>query len=232
MKNYNTASTLQLLRETPITEQPLARLEKLGPAALSLAELLQIVLDGKSDPLLPLRLLNRWDSLVALGHASPHELRQIPGMTPLRVARLQAVLELARRVQTTEPSRPRINTPADVAALLMPEMSGLDHEQMRVVLLSTKNEVKGIHLVYQGSIHTTVIRVAELFTEAIRANVPSIVVAHNHPSADPTPSTEDVAVTREIVKAGQLLDIEVLDHLVIGGSPARFTSLKERGLGF
>jgi DNA repair protein RadC len=104
MKNYNTASTLQLLRETPITEQPLARLEKSGPAALSLAELLQIALDGKSDPLLPLRLLNRWDSLVALGHASPHELRQIPGMTRLRVARLQAVLELARRAQTTEPS--------------------------------------------------------------------------------------------------------------------------------
>ena len=224
--------TLRLLRETPPTEQPLARLEKAGPASLSLVELLQIALGSTADPRLPLRLLARWDSLVALEHASPRELRQIPGMTRLRVARVQAMLELARRAQTTEPSRPRINTPADVAALLMPEMSGLDHEQMRVVLLSTKNEVKGIHLVYQGSIHTTVIRVAELFTEAIRANVPSIIVAHNHPSGDPTPSSEDVAVTREIVKAGQLLDIEVLDHLILGGSPARFTSLKERGLGF
>ncbi len=231
MKGYDTASTLRLLRETPVTEQPRARLDQSGPAALSIAELLQIALDGKSDPLLPLRLLERWDSLAALEHASARELRRIQGMTPLRVARLQAALELARRAQTTQTKRPRINHPADIAALLMPEMSGLDREQMRVVLLSTQNDVMGVHLVYQGSVHSTVCRGAEIFAEAVRANAPAIVVVHNHPSgASADPSPEDLSATKSMVEAGKILDIELVDHLVISAN--KFVSLKERGVGF
>ena len=172
----------RLLREAPAAVQPRERMAQDGPGALSLTELLQLALDSQADPLLPLRLLERWDSLLALEHASPRELAHIQGMTPVRVARLQAMLELARRARLSQPTRPRINRAADIAALLMPEMSGLDHEQMRVVLLSTKNDVLGIHLVYQGSVHTTVIRTAEVFADAVRANAPAIVVAHNHPS--------------------------------------------------
>ena len=112
----------------------------------------------------------------------------------------------------------------------MLEMGLLEQEVMRTVLLNTKNFVIGSPVIYQGSANTAVIRVGELFREAVKRNAVSMIVVHNHPSGDPTPSPEDVAVTREIVQAGKLLDIEVLDHLVIGHQ--RFVSLKERGLGF
>lgn len=222
--------SLRLLRETPDTEQPRARLAKLGASVLSLTELLHIALEADRDPLLPFRLFEHWDSLAALEHASASELRRIPGMTPARVARLQVIFELARRMQVPSDERPVITQSKDVANLLMPEMGHLEREQMRVVLLNTKNRVIGTHLVYQGSVHTVVIRVSELFREAVRQNATAIIVAHNHPSGDPSPSPEDVAVTREVAQAGKLLDIGVLDHLVIGNR--QFVSLKERGLGF
>ncbi len=102
---------------------------------------------------------------------------------------------------------------------------------MRVITLNQKNKVLSHPRVYEGSLHTTVVRIGELFTPAVRENCASLIVAHNHPSGDPSPSAEDVALTREIVKAGRLLDVEVLDHLVIGGA-GRFVSLKDRCLGF
>ena len=112
----------------------------------------------------------------------------------------------------------------------MGEMSVLEQEHMRVLLLDTRNRVLAVPTVYQGSLNTSVVRVSEIFRDAIRQNAAAIIVVHNHPSGDPTPSSEDVAVTRSIIIAGKLLDIEVLDHLVIGNQ--RFVSLKERGLAF
>lgn len=222
----------RLLRETPEREQPLARLERLGPAALSTAELLQLLLDAKADPLLPLRLLTTWRPLNEMGHATPLDLMRVEGMTHVRSARIRAALELGRRaLSETVEENPIVRSPSDAANLLIPEMKGMQQEQMRVVLLNTKNRVLGITTVYQGSLHTTVVRVTELFREAVRQNCAAIIVAHNHPSGDPTPSPEDIAVTREIVQSGKLLDIDVMDHLVIGDAN-RWVSLKERGLGF
>ena len=109
-------------------------------------------------------------------------------------------------------------------------MSALEQEELRVILLDTRNKVLHIESVYRGSVNTSQVRVGELFKSAVRRNAASLVVVHNHPSGDPTPSPDDVAVTRAIVAAGKLLDIEVLDHLVIG--QGQFVSLKERGLGF
>jgi DNA repair protein RadC len=126
--------------------------------------------------------------------------------------------------------RPSITSPADAANLVMSEMSLLPQEELRIVLLDTRNRVQGIHTVYKGSLNTTMIRVAELFREAIRVNCNAIIVLHNHPSGDVSPSPEDVAITKDIVSAGKLLSIEALDHLIIGAN--RFTSLRERGLGF
>jgi DNA repair protein RadC len=126
--------------------------------------------------------------------------------------------------------RPQVRTPTDIANLLMLEMSLLEQEHLRVVMLDVKNFVGRIHTVYAGSLNTAVVRIAEVFREPIRANSASIIIVHNHPSGDPTPSPEDVRVTEMIVEAGKLLDIDVLDHLVIGRN--RFVSLKERGLGF
>ena len=109
-------------------------------------------------------------------------------------------------------------------------MSALEQEELRVILLDTRNRVLHIDSVYRGSLNTSQVRIGELFRTAIRNNSAAVIVVHNHPSGDPAPSPDDVAVTRAIVQAGKLLDVEVLDHLVIGNG--RFVSLKERGLGF
>ena len=142
--------------------------------------------------------------------------------------------ELAMRYQVeTQTERatedlPSINCPDDVRRLLGPEMSRLAQEQLRVLLLNTKNDVVGQRVVYQGNVNSSMIRPAEVLRPAVMEAVPSIIVCHNHPSQDPTPSPEDAAITRELAQAGKLLGIELLDHVVIGGE--RFVSLKERGL--
>jgi DNA repair protein RadC len=123
-----------------------------------------------------------------------------------------------------------VTTPADAANLLMSEMTFLEQEHLRVVLLDTRNRVLATPTIYVGSLNTSVIRIGELFRQAIRNNAAALIVAHNHPSGDPAPSPEDIHVTRKLVEAGKLLDIEILDHIVIGRQ--KFVSLKERGLGF
>ena len=142
--------------------------------------------------------------------------------------------EIAMRYQVeTQPERPTgdlpaINCPEDVRRLLGPEMAPLAQEQLRVLLLNTKNQVLGQRVVYQGNVNSSIVRPAEVLRPAVMEAVPSIIISHNHPSQDPTPSPEDAAITRELVQAGKLLGIELLDHIVIGGE--RFVSLKERGL--
>ena len=147
---------------------------------------------------------------------------------------LNLLSEIAMRYQVeTQPERPTgylpiISCPDDVRRLLGPEMAPLAQEQLRVLLLDTKNHVVGQRVIYQGNVSSAIVRTAEVFRPTVIEAVPSIIVSHNHPSQDPTPSPEDAALTRELVQAGKLLDIELLDHVVIGGE--RFVSLKERGL--
>ena len=142
--------------------------------------------------------------------------------------------EIAMRYEVeTQPERttgdlPAINCPEDVRRLLGPEMAPLAQEQLRVLLLNTRNLVVGQRVVYQGNVNSSMIRPAEVLRPAVMEAVPSIIVCHNHPSHDPTPSPEDAAITRELAQAAKLLGIELLDHVVIGGE--RFVSLKERGL--
>jgi hypothetical protein len=126
--------------------------------------------------------------------------------------------------------RPQIRSPVDAATLLMVEMGHLDQEHFRTILLDTKNRVLAMPTVYQGSVNAAMVRISEVFKAAIQQNAPALIICHNHPSGDPTPSPEDVAVTRKIIEAGALLDIDVLDHLVIGHG--RFVSLRERGVAF
>ena len=142
--------------------------------------------------------------------------------------------ELAMRYAVeTQPERsgddlPSIGCPQDVYSLLGPEMAPLAQEQLRVLLLNIKNEVVGQRVVYQGNVNSSMVRAAEVLRPAVMEAVPSIIVCHNHPSNDPTPSPEDRAITRELAQAGKLMGIELLDHVVIGGK--RFVSLKDRGL--
>lgn len=153
--------------------------------------------------------------------------RQID-MTLARLRSLHEELNTQLYAHPTE--RPRINGPQDAADLLTPFLASLDHEEMWVVLLDTRNRVKSLVLLYKGSVNSTQVRVGEVFRQAVAENSPAILVAHNHPSGDPSPSPDDVTMTRSIVQAGKLLDVDVIDHLVV--CQERFVSLKERGLGF
>ena len=224
-----------MIRDMPQSERPRERLKYYGAGALSTAELLAILLrvgiKGENVVNLATRLLVQYGGLTGLARASFSELEETRGVGPTKVTQLKAAFELGRRLLVTAPEeRPQIRSPADAANLLLMEMGLLDQEHLRLILLDTKNRVLEMPTVYIGNLNTSVIRVGELFRHALRANCAGMIVAHNHPSGDPTPSPEDVRVTARIVEAGRLLDVEVLDHLVIGQQ--RFVSLKERGLGF
>jgi len=235
MDQTNVVEYHPTIKDMPVGERPRERLQHYGAGALSTAELIAILLRsgvaGESVLHLAERLLARYGGITGLAQASFAELCQEKGIGPAKVTQIKAALELGRRLLVASPQeRPQVRSPADAANLLMLEMSLLAQEQMRVILLDSKNRVLAIPTIYQGSLNTSLIRVGELFREAIRQNCAAIIVVHNHPSGDPTPSPEDVLVTKQIVEAGKLLDIEVLDHLVIGRQ--RYVSLKERGLGF
>jgi DNA repair protein RadC len=219
----------------PLGERPRERLQYHGPAALSNAELLAILLrvgrPGENAVALSTRLLAEFGGLAGLAKASFHDLVSIKGVSTAKTAQLKAAIELGRRLLITSPdARPQITSPLDAANLLMLEMGSLEQEHLRTLLLDTKNRVLASPTVYKGNVNSSIIRVSEIFREAIRENATALIVAHNHPSGDPTPSPEDVQVTRSIVQAGMMLGIDVLDHIVIGHQ--RFVSLKERGLGF
>jgi DNA repair protein RadC len=223
------------IHDMPTGERPRERLQNYGPEALSTAEIMAILLRtgtrGENVLALATRLLAEFRGLGGLARASFGELSAVRGVGPAKAAQLKAGLEIGRRLLIAAPDeRPQISSPADVANLLMLEMGHLEQEHLRVLLLDTKNRVLGSPTIYKGNVNTSVIRIAELFREAIRHNSTAVIVAHNHPSGDPTPSPEDVQVTRQIAEAGSLLDIEVLDHLIIGHG--RYVSLRERGLGF
>ncbi|MGA2502531.1 MAG: JAB domain-containing protein [Anaerolineales bacterium] len=138
--------------------------------------------------------------------------------------------ELNAQLYAHPNERPIVNNPGDAAQLFIPFIGFLDHEEMWVINLDTRNRILSLVALYKGSVNTSQVRVAEVFRQAIIENAMAIVLAHNHPSGDATPSPDDIAVTRAIVQAGKLLDIDVLDHLVI--SCNRWVSLKERDLGF
>ena len=216
-------------------ERPRERLAKLGPQALSNAELLAILLrvgvQGENAVQVGQRLLSQFGSITGLHRVSYEELFSAYGVGPAKAAQIKAAIELGRRLSLeTQGDPPTINSPADAAALVMYEMSALPQEQLRVMLLNTKNQVLEIKTLYQGSLNSSMVRVGEIFKQAIIQDAAATIIFHNHPSGDPNPSPDDVAVTRAMVEAGQLLDIQVLDHLVIGNN--RFVSLKERKLGF
>ncbi len=217
------------------SDRPRERLAALGPQALTNAELLAILLrvgvQGENAVEVGQRLLKKFSGLGGLHRAPFKELMDQHGMGEAKASQIKAAIELGRRLTLESPEeKPTINSPADAAALVQYDMSALEQEHLRVMLLDRRNRVLEIVEVYKGSVNSSQVRVGELFKGAVRTNASAIIVVHNHPSGDPTPSPDDVAVTRAIVQAGKLLDVDVLDHLVIG--QGKWVSLKERGLGF
>jgi DNA repair protein RadC len=223
------------IKELPADERPREKLRLRGAGALSTAELLAIVLNTgmKGETVIDIahRLLIEHDGLTGLVRADFEDLCRTRGLGEAKASKLKATLELARRISAAQPQdRPQIKSPEDVYLLLGSEMSVLDQEQLHVLLLDTKNRVTRNVMVYRGSVNSAQVRVAEVFRDAIRVNAPSIILVHNHPSGDPEPSRADASVTSEIVRAGDLLGVDVVDHIVIGDG--RFASLRREGMGF
>ena len=224
------------VREMPSEERPRERLISYGPRHLSNTELIAILLRtgsaGENVISQSSRLLSRFDGLRGLGKATYTELCGERGISEAKACQIMASLELGRRFVSLAPEeRASINCPEDAVNLLSAEMSALEQEHLRVLMLNTRNEVMGIEEIYIGNVNSSVVRPAEVFRAGIRANATSILAVHNHPSGDPTPSGADVSITRDLVEAGKLLGMELLDHVVIGNGQ-RFVSMKEARLGF
>src|SRR3989442_511963 len=205
------------------------QLEMYGVKTLSTAELIALVLSSVSaqgDPLaMASKLLDTY-GVGGLKNIDENELAR-EGLTKAKAQLFKVVCELALRLSLSDPGEHRqIVSPSDAAALLQPFMAHLDHEEFRVLVLDVKNCVVANILLYQGTVNSSVLRASEVFRQAIARNCPNIIVAHNHPSLDPSPSPEDIEVTKQLLEAGRLLDIDLLDHIIIGNP--RFTSLKER----
>jgi DNA repair protein RadC len=218
------------VRELPSHERPRERLQHFGPQALSQAELLAIVLrtGTRGDNALELanKLLAKYGGLPGLVRADFRELCTEHGMGEAKSAQVKAALEIGRRLALVQPdTRYRIRTPAEAANLVMLDLAYLDTEQMRILLLDAKGQLVEKASLYQGTANSSVLRAAEVFRPAIIRNCPGLILCHNHPSGDPTPSPEDITSTRQLVEAGRILDIELVDHIIIGHQ--RFVSLKE-----
>lgn len=223
------------IRDFPSGERPRERLREGGPGSLNDAELLAILLrvgvPSENVVRLAERLLHTFGGFSGLARASFSELCCQHGIGEAKASQIKAATEVGSRLLKEKlDDRKVVRSPKDVEDVLRLRMAYQEEERLTVVLLDTKNRVVDMPEVYKGSVNTSLVRVGEIFREAVRQNCAALVVAHNHPSGDPTPSPEDVRLTELIVEAGRLLDIEVLDHLVIGQE--RAISLKERGLGF
>jgi len=205
------------------------QLRSYGAKTLSTAELLALVLfKGKKKDAVPLAytLLETYGTK-GLRNSAFDGLCREAGLSPTQAERLHALCELAQRFAVADPEeRIQIVTPDDVAALLRPSMAHLDHEELRVLVLDTKNHVVANILLYTGTVNGTLLRAAEIFRQAIVRNCPKVIVCHNHPGGESTPSPEDCEVTMQLVEAGRVLDIELLDHIIVSSSG--YVSMKDQ----
>src|SRR5215467_219168 len=235
-KTVDTSTPVKLVyhatvHDLPTDERPRERLQHYGPQALSNAELLAIILRTGTtrDNVLELsgKLLAKYGGLGGLMRTEFGELCAEYGLGAAKASQLKSALEIGRRLGLPQPEeRYQITSPKDAANLVMADMAYLDHEQMRIIILDTKNQVVENINRYQGTVNSSVLRAAEIFRPAIIRNCPGVIICHNHPSGDPTPSPEDIVVTEQLVQAGKLLDIELVDHLIIGNQ--KYISLKEK----
>ncbi len=227
--------TYVTVKEMPPEERPRERMARAGAQALSSAELLAIILrlgvGGENVLSMAQRILANFGGLGGLARADFSQLTAERGLGPAKASQILAALELGRRLMAESPEeRWQIRAPSDAAHILMPVIGHQEQEHFVILYLDTRNRVTDRETLYKGSLNTSLVRTAEVFRGAVRRNCAAVIVAHNHPSGDPNPSPEDVALTRRLVDAGKLLEIPVLDHVIIGEN--RHVSLRERALGF
>jgi DNA repair protein RadC len=224
------------MRDLPPAGRPRERLLDQGPAALSEAELLAVLLGtgdrrrsavGLAEALLAAHATpDEPTGLRGLAAMPPAALQAEPGLGPAKAARLVAAVELGRRAAAVQgPGRTAIKGPADAWRLLAPRLEPLDREHFVTILLDAKHQVIDVALVAIGTLNATLVHPREVYKPAVRASAAALVLAHNHPSGDPTPSPEDHALTAQLLAAGEIMGIRVMDHLVIGAG--RYVSLRE-----
>ena len=221
------------VKELPAEERPRERLHAYGAQALTTAELIAILIRvgnaERSAVSLGEYLLAEFGSIKGVATASLEQLADVKGLGEAKAAQIKAAIEFGNRLALfTEDARPAIGGPRDVSNLLMPDLRHQKKEHLKSLLLDTKNRVLAIRTVSIGDLSSSIVHPREVFKDAVVASAASIIVAHNHPSGDPTPSAEDVSVTKRLIQAGEIMGIDLLDHIVIGDGT--FVSLKERGL--
>lgn len=223
--------TFYKVADLPEEERPVNRIREAGPQAVSNAELLACILQTGDALNQANALLTELGGLAGLARAEQCMFDTVPGIGKARAAQIEAAIELGRRIAATPANEmAQVRQPGDAAAVLMPMLRDAEQEKFVVLFLDTRNRIFDQEVLYKGTLNSTTVRISEVFRGATRRNCASIIIAHNHPSGDPSPSPEDIALTRRLVSAGETIEIHILDHLVIG--QGRFVSLRERGLGF
>jgi len=222
-----------MLRDVPQEERPRERMLQFGAQALSNAELLAILLRtgtyAESSVQLAQRILKESGALRNIVDMSIDQLMMIKGIGPAKALQIQASIELGKRLaRTTLNDKIIIRAPKDAASLLMEELCYLQKEHFVCLFLNTKNHVIGQETLSIGSLNTSIVHPREVFRAAIKRSSAALICAHNHPSGDPTPSSEDIEITTRLIAAGNIIGIEVLDHIILGDH--NFVSLKEKGL--